>query len=100
MVIDNVEIIINSAASVNFDEPLKEGVKTNYFGCMRMLDLSKECKKLKIFTHISTAYVNCNRKGYCKEEIYNPDDDVESIVKNILNTDVKELSDNLKTYIG
>ena len=67
---------------------------------MRMLDLAKQCKKLLVFTHISTAYVNCNRKGYIKETIYNPDDDVEKTVKNILNTDVKELSDNLKTYIG
>jgi fatty acyl-CoA reductase len=46
MIIDNVDIIINSAASVNFDDPLKEGLKINYFGATRVMDLAKECKKL------------------------------------------------------
>jgi len=61
MIIDNVNVIINSAASVNFDDPLQDGLKINYFGATRVLDLAKECKNLKIFTHVSTAYVNCNR---------------------------------------
>ena len=65
-----------------------------------MLQLAKECKKLIVFTHISTCYVNCNRKGYIKEQIYNPDDNVSQIVEDIMRKDPKELSDNLKTYIG
>ena len=76
LIVDNVDIILNSAASVNFDDPLKEGLKINYFGATRILDLAKECKNLQILTHVSTCYVNCNRTHFCKEEIYNPHEDV------------------------
>ena len=40
-----------------------------------MHDLVTECKRLEIFTHISTAYVICNRKGYIEEKIYEIDGD-------------------------
>ena len=30
---DNLHVIINSAASVNFDDPLQEAIKINYYGC-------------------------------------------------------------------
>ena len=95
MIIDNIDIIINSAASVNFDDPLKEGLKINYFGATRVMDLAKECKHLKIFTHVSTTYVSCNRVGFCKEEIYNPHEEVVKVVQDIMNRDVKDLSENL-----
>ena len=72
--------MINCAASVNFDDPLQDALRINYFGSMSMLDLAKECKILEVFTHVSTAYVNCNRTGYITEEIYNPDIDVDTIV--------------------
>jgi hypothetical protein len=35
-----------------------------------MQNLSKEVKNLDIFTHVSTCYVNCNRKGLVHEQIY------------------------------
>lgn len=44
MIVESCNIILNSAASVNFDDPLKEALQINYFGSMRMLDLAKECK--------------------------------------------------------
>lgn len=56
---NNCDVIINSAASVNFDDPLQDALKINYYGCMRMLELAKGCKKLRVFTHVSTCYVNC-----------------------------------------
>lgn len=38
--IDEVQIMINCAASVNFDDPLLEALNINYFGTLRMLDLA------------------------------------------------------------
>ena len=49
-----------------------------------MLELAKECKKLEVLTHVSTAYVNCTRVGLIDEEIYDIDDDVDSIVQRIM----------------
>ena len=37
MVTSQVDIIINCAASVNFDDPLLDAIEINYFGCLRML---------------------------------------------------------------
>ena len=39
-IINEVDIIINCAASVNFDDPLLEALGINYFGTLRMLDLA------------------------------------------------------------
>ena len=33
IIADQVDVIINSAASVNFDDPLHEALQINYFGC-------------------------------------------------------------------
>ena len=45
-IIQEVDIIINCAASVNFDDPLLEALGINYFGSLRMLDLAQNCKNL------------------------------------------------------
>jgi len=61
--LNEVQIIINCAASVNFDDPLLDALNTNYFGCMRLLDLALKSSSILCFTHVSTAYVNSNRTG-------------------------------------
>ena len=38
-----LDVIINCAASVQFDDPLLDAIQINYFGCMRMLELAKKC---------------------------------------------------------
>ena len=85
---ENCDVIINSAASVNFDDPLQDALKINFFGCMRMLQLAKECKHLLTFTHVSTCYVNCDRDDFCGETIYTTSDDecddIHNYVKNIM----------------
>jgi alcohol-forming fatty acyl-CoA reductase len=100
MIIDKCDIIINSAASVNFNDPLQEALQINYFGCQRVLELAKECKHLEIFTQVSTCYVNCNRLGYIEEKIYNPDADVGSIVQNIMNMTVQDIKASESKLIG
>jgi hypothetical protein len=49
-----------------------------------MHDLAKECKLLQIFTHVSTAYVNCEKKGFIKEQIYEIDQDSEEVINKVL----------------
>ena len=65
--IQELDIIINCAASVDFNEQITDAININYSGCLRMLDLAHSCKKIQIFTHVSTAYVNCEKKGFIKE---------------------------------
>jgi len=40
ILLNEVEIIINSAASTNFDDPLLDALNINYFGCMRLLNIA------------------------------------------------------------
>lgn len=60
LLVEEVEVILNSAASINFMEPLRDALQINFFGALRMLDLAHECKKLICFTHVSSTYVNSN----------------------------------------
>lgn len=46
LLINDLDIIINSAASVDFNEQISDAINVNYMGCMRMLDLAHQCKKL------------------------------------------------------
>lgn len=68
MVTAETDVVINCAASVNFDDPLLDALEINYFGCLRMLELAKECKNILTFTHVSTAYVNSNLPGNSRVE--------------------------------
>ncbi|CAG9770342.1 unnamed protein product [Ceutorhynchus assimilis] len=68
---ENVNIIYHGAATVRFDEPIKRAVKINIEGCQQLIQLARECKKLDVFVHISTAYSNC-QEMLIKEEFYPP----------------------------
>jgi nucleoside-diphosphate-sugar epimerase len=46
MLIKELDIIINCAASVDFNEQITDAININYMGCMRMLDLAHQCEKL------------------------------------------------------
>ena len=83
---NELDIIINCAASVNFNDRLCDAIEINYNGCLRMLELASECKHLDVLTHVSTCYVNCDKQGSIKENIYpaSGEGDPESIMKNIM----------------
>ena len=49
-----------------------------------MLELAKDCKHLLVFIHVSTAYVNCTRKGNIEEKIYDLDIDIENFVSRVM----------------
>jgi len=93
-------VIINSAASVNFNDPLQEALQINYFGSRRILALAKECKVLETLCHVSTAYVNCYMDGYIEEEIYNPKQEVEEVAAQIMRMGIDEVAKEEKNIIG
>ena len=57
---EEVQIILNSAASVNFDDPIKESLDINYHGAVRILELAHDCKNILALNHVSTVGVNLN----------------------------------------
>ena len=98
--IEELDVIISSAASINFTDPLLEALQINYFGTMRLLDLAKECKHLEVYHHISTAYVNGNLPPSTRiqEKIYpyysiDKNKDVEAIVSELQRMDPNKLEE-------
>ena len=76
MVVAETDVVINCAASTNFDDPLLDALEINYFGCLRMLELASECPNILCFAHVSTAYTNSNFLGdnFIEEKIYDLED--------------------------
>ena len=50
IILNEVDVIINVAASVNFDDPLLEALNINYFGSLKMLDLAQQSKSVVCLT--------------------------------------------------
>ncbi|XP_030972093.1 fatty acyl-CoA reductase 2-like [Quercus lobata] len=63
-----VDVIINSAANTTLDERYDVALNTNTRGPSRLLGFAKKCKKLSLFLHVSTAYVNGERQGLIMEK--------------------------------
>lgn len=64
-----VEVIINSAAVVVFDERLDLALNLNTLGARRMLDFARDCPRLQAVIHISTCYVSGSTKGWVPESV-------------------------------
>ncbi|XP_023894140.1 fatty acyl-CoA reductase 3-like [Quercus suber] len=58
---NEVDIVLNSAATTNFDERYDIASGINTYGALHVLNFAKKCIKLKALVHVSTAYV-CGEK--------------------------------------
>ncbi|XP_048633893.1 fatty acyl-CoA reductase 6, chloroplastic-like isoform X2 [Brassica napus] len=58
-----IDVIINSAGRTTFDDRYDAALSVNALGPDRLLSFAKECKKLKLFLHVSTAFVTGKREG-------------------------------------
>ncbi|KAK7278796.1 hypothetical protein RJT34_23832 [Clitoria ternatea] len=67
VIAEEVDVIVNSAANTTFDERYDTAININTRGPCRLMAIAKKCKKLKLFLHVSTAYVNGQRQGRIME---------------------------------
>ncbi|XP_034033084.1 fatty acyl-CoA reductase 1 isoform X1 [Thalassophryne amazonica] len=75
----NVNIVFHCAATVRFNEPLKDAMQLNVLATQKMLALAHRMKRLEIFIHVSTAYANCNRE-LIEEIVYPPPVDYRKLI--------------------
>jgi long-chain acyl-CoA synthetase len=66
----NVQVVMNSAATVVFDERLDLALDLNTLGPQRLLELAR--KSGGVYVHISTAYVSGKRTGLVPERLVDP----------------------------
>lgn len=67
----NVSIIFHSAASVRFDDTLKEAILMNTRGTRELMEFATTLKHIKCVMHVSTTFNNLG-VGSVKEEVYPP----------------------------
>ena len=76
-----VDIIINSAATVVFDERVDLALDMNTLGPRRVLGLAQDCHDA-VFAHVSTAYVNGEQIGELPERLLSPTQCIANITRN------------------
>nr|XP_025657507.1 fatty acyl-CoA reductase 3-like [Arachis hypogaea] len=67
---NQVDVIVNLAATTNFDERYDIALDLNVFGAKHVIYFAKRCIKLEVLVHISTAYVCGERDGLILETPY------------------------------
>ena len=100
MLLENVQIVINLAASIDFKAPLDEAIKNNVKGPLSIYNLVHRMKNLQNFIHISTAYVNSNITGVIEEKIYDIVPDPEAYIENILKLSKEEIAVQTKGILN
>lgn len=80
-----VDIVINVAATTNFDERYDVALSINVLGAKHVLEFAKKCVKLEMLLHVSTAYVADMKQGMILEK---PLKMGETLIKN-LNLDIE-----------
>ncbi|KAM0871610.1 hypothetical protein ACQ4PT_039262 [Festuca glaucescens] len=65
---DDVDIIVNGAATTNFYERYDVAFDTNVLGAKYVCAFAKKCAKLKMLLHVSTAYVAGEQEGLIPEK--------------------------------
>ncbi|KAJ3693174.1 hypothetical protein LUZ60_008654 [Juncus effusus] len=67
-ILEVVDIIVDSAANIKFDERYDVALDVNTLGPFRLMSFARRMKRLKLFLHFSTAYVNGERQGVVSEK--------------------------------
>lgn len=93
--IDNVNVVIHSAATLDFQQPLRPTVNINLLGTRRVMELSQQIRNLASVVHVSSAYVNSFLLE-TEEILYPPPADAEQIIE-LVNTSTDEALDKLTT---
>ncbi|XWS52865.1 hypothetical protein CRYUN_Cryun11dG0108900 [Craigia yunnanensis] len=65
-----VDVVVNLAATTNFDERYDVALGLNTLGAKYVANFAKKCVKLKVLVHVSTAYVSGERSGLILENSY------------------------------
>ena len=71
MLTNDLHVILNSAASIKYDDPLDKAIQINYLGAVRILELAHDCPNFIALHHVSTVGVQQNlpRDSWAKEII-------------------------------
>ncbi|KAL7992196.1 hypothetical protein Chor_016452 [Crotalus horridus] len=81
-ILNYVNIIFHCAATVRFNEILRDAVQLNVIATQQLLLLAQKMKNLDVFVHVSTAFAYCNRK-HIEEVVYPPPVDPKKLIDSL-----------------
>lgn len=87
---NNVNIVIHSAATLDFQASLKPTVLINLLGTRRVMDLCQEMKHITSMVHISSAYVNSFLLE-TEEKLYPEPENAEMVIQLVKDKSEEEL---------
>lgn len=64
---DELNVIVNGAATTNFYERYDVALDVNVVGVRHMCDFARKCPNLEVLMHVSTAYVAGEKQGLVPE---------------------------------
>ncbi|XP_069759271.1 fatty acyl-CoA reductase 1 isoform X4 [Narcine bancroftii] len=99
LLISCINIVFHCAATVRFNETLKDAMQLNVVATRQLLAFAQLMKKLEVFLHVSTAYAHCNRK-HIEEVIYPPPVDPKKLIEALEWMDDDLVQDITRKLIG
>ncbi|XP_047317048.1 alcohol-forming fatty acyl-CoA reductase-like [Impatiens glandulifera] len=69
-ILREVDVVVNLAATTNFDERYDVAYNINTLGAKHVLNFAKKCDNIKLLLHVSTAYVSGEKAGLIVENPY------------------------------
>ncbi|KAK1586728.1 hypothetical protein Q3G72_005532 [Acer saccharum] len=91
----NIDIILNFSATTNFEERYDVALGTNTTGAFHVLSFAKKCVNIKMFLHVSTAYVCGERSGIIAEDSFHIDESLNGTSKLDITAEKKLVDETL-----
>ncbi|KAL4577049.1 hypothetical protein LXL04_013150 [Taraxacum kok-saghyz] len=92
----DVDVVVNVAATTNFDERYDIALTSNTLGVKNVLNFAAKCVKIQLLLHVSTAYVSGEKPGLILETPYRLGDAFNSVNGLEINTEEKVIEEKLK----
>ncbi|KAJ0700488.1 putative alcohol-forming fatty acyl-CoA reductase [Helianthus annuus] len=91
-----VDVVVNAAASTKFYERYDLALNINTFGAKHVSNFVLKCINMKVFLHISTAYVSSENHGLILEKQFKSGDSINGKTKVDINKEKELMEENLK----
>lgn len=95
-----LNVVINCAASLDFEARIDVSVRVNVLGPLQLLKLAEEAPHMQCFLQVSTSFVNCDRTGFCEERMYDGPNNWPAELKQIMAMGQRELKASEKQILG
>lgn len=79
LLVDKINVVIHSAATLDFQEPLRPTVTVNLLGTRQVMTLCSQMRGLRSMVHVSSAYVSSFLRDV-QEKLYPAPENAEKVI--------------------